>query len=649
MAAKSAPMGWILRRQLLAFLVLGTLSSCQAPATTVETRLEQAEKAWQAPTDAQLVPRPKKSKSIGGEPWNATQEPVIFCAQKEWEPRLRACFPNLKFADSAELANVVLKSDSTLSNRPEGAYKLRMTSEKAELFGRDLRGSAYALVTLRQLLATGHFDPVAIEDWPTLPVRGLLLHTGVESGPTHRRLMERVMVPLKLNLLLVECEYAQWESHPELWDKRLSISKDELKKTVEFAKEHVIEPVPLIETISHMQWFYANDQHKELGEHSMFLSFPADNQEGWKVVMDVCGEAVDLFQPSMFHIGFDEVRSLRGIFPGTKIPVEQVIAQQSERLRQWLKSRGSRTVMWADMLIHKSESDIVGFAPSVEIAQGLREGLSKDIVQVDWQYGDPNPNRRFAETEVLVDAGFELWGAGWDDHDSIIEQARSLARHGGKGFIQTTWPGRILNDRVVEGYEFYQFAELVTAAEAAWNGGENPVADPAATFRRLWIGKRPPAESKGRLLSFQGSKSSLLEAGTRRLTGVQFQVGQEISVTEPLELPVKAEGAELQFLWYARGERVPGAIVANLEVFTSVGSTEKIPLRWGKEVEPLTGDVCMYRAPLAWAQDDSHLHRWGWTAKAPAVVEKIRLSPAGKKATLMVEGITLLEHSLDGF
>ena len=632
-------------RALLVLAFFSTSCATDRPAKVCAAEVRPLPAAWEAPAHSDLWPKPKKLETLQGASWGGDTKTVVYCVRPEWRVPLQKAFPKLTFSLDPESANVRVQLDSTLQEKPEGAYRLEMRENSATLAGRDLAGAAYALHTFQQLLRLKRFEPVKIEDWPTLPIRGLMLHTGPQSGATHRRLLEQAMGPLKMNMLLLECEYTQWESCPELWDQNVSIKKSELKKTVDAARRNLVEPVPLIQTLTHMGWLYVNGQNKELGASSNFYSFPPHDKATWTKILRIYEEAIELFQPKRFHIGFDEVRGLRGLFPGSEKTTEQVVAEEAEVLRKWLLERNLQTLMWADPLIHRSETGEIGFARSPETARFLRENLSKEILLMDWQYEVKPP--RFPEVKVLAEAGFQVMAATWNDPATTVGHAASVAEHKGPGVIHTTWPGRVLNDRVVEGSEFYQFAEMVTAAEAAWNGGANSEVESGPVFRRLWSGYDPPSQSSGKAVVFEGEKSENLESKKSRLGGVQFQTGQRILVNEPVQLTLGSTAAEIDLLLFARGEKKPGVAVANLEIHWDDGQMKQVPLRWQKEVEQLEGGVLMYRAPVAWQDGSRRLHRWGWVNPEPEKpIRRLVFVPVQEGAELVVEGVTLLDQAV---
>lgn len=511
----------------------------------------------------------------------------------------------------------------------------------------DQAGLFHAAQTLLWLQHFNGWTPVTIRDWPTLPTRGVLLHTGANSGPTHRRLLKQALAPLKFNALVLECEYAQWESHPELWVPELSVSKDELRKTAEQARALLIEPIPLIQTLSHMGWFFVNKENLEYGEKSLNYSIPPGEKLAWRKVYNVYEEAIELFTPKRFHIGFDEVRSLRGVFPGSKSKMEEVFVQEAETIQKWLGERGASTMIWGDMLMHRTEAPTVGFAPNPEAAAFIRQHLPKSIEVIDWQY--EAARLEFPELSTLKEAGIKTLIGTWTDGPTTLTQAAALAEVGGTGLIHTTWPGRNLNDQVVEGSQYHQFASFVTAAEAAWNGGGEAPLDEGRTFAWLWSGMAPSGESQpGHALTFAGSlKVPTLPSEPTLMGEVTFHSRGGLELKQDTRFALNLQAQELAFLWATDGQGEPGATVAHLVVHDSTGKTEPIPLRIHKEVSDLQDDRPVLRAPVVWRKGGKALRCWRWRNPNPErQLESMVIRVEPEQPTLSVFGLTAVQTGI---
>ena len=643
---------------ILSLLVLSPGCFLNPPLSLPTKELEVA---WQPlDTALPLLPTPKKMKDSEllrlKEPvWIASEQPELADDLVEelkvwWEVEgVRVSGKELDFSLWYSGPQIVLTLGANLP--PEG-YSLEVNSERVVVKGADVAGLSHGVTTLKQLLSWDDglvVRGVVIEDWPSLAWRGVHLHTGAGAGPTQRKLIERVLSPMKLNKLVIEAQYAKWESHPELWVPELAIPLSELKLTAESARTHGLEPIPLIQTLSHVQWMFVYNRNSELKAGGLDYLFDPTRQESWDIVFDLYAEAVEVFQARTLHIGHDEVRSLRSIFPGTEQHVTQVVEESVLRCYSWLQERDIKTMMWHDTMVHRSESAQVGLAPFPEDGAKLRKALPKDILVADWQYGPGSFNLEFPEVSLLVEAGFPTVGAVWDDPELTRAFAAQLVEQGGSGLLQTTWPGRVLSDPGVEGFEHHQFAGIVDAAQAAWTGGSDAEI-PAESFRRLWD-RQPRSETqprKGFALDLSGLGESRIPDLPAELIGAEFAFAPAIGVRrDHLELAVPERPLEgLAFLWYTESAPKNPREVAQLEVEYRTGETEKVSIRYGKEVSSRDSTRPVYIGPLAWTSKDGKTHLWRWFWKNPRpdlTVESFTLKQSDHSPGLTVFAITGVE------
>src|SRR5438477_7267332 len=100
--------------------------------------------------------------------------------------------------------------------------------------------------------------PVAdVEDAPSLEFRGIHYYPSRDGLDFYRRLVERVLAPLKFNHIVLQCESTQWDTDRKIWI-RSSIPKDQLARYVKIARDNGIEPIPLVQSLGHMEWMFRN-------------------------------------------------------------------------------------------------------------------------------------------------------------------------------------------------------------------------------------------------------------------------------------------------------------------------------------------------------------------------------------------------------
>ena len=380
-----------------------------------------------------------------------------------------------------------------LATLPAEGYQLSVTPEEVQIVGRDPVGAFYGLQTLRQLLqrrANGRFvfAGASISDWPSLPFRGVHLFVGKEALPFHERLIERVLSRFKLNRMVLECEYAHWRTHPEV-AVPYGMSLDDLRTDVASARAHFLEPIPLVNSLGHSEWIFANHQHQDFVEDiNSQHAYDASNPASYKFIFDVFGEALDIFHPHLFHIGHDEVKVPSqdkdfGRYPARPANIRKgasaLFIEDTDRLAEWLRGRGVRTILWSDMLLHESEGPVLpgvpimtaANAPNVAEAARRRSAMPTDAVIADWRYtpGDEQRNG----LDLFRQRGEETLACPWFQPENIRGWALQAIAHHSLGTLQTTWAGFDSSAGQLEGwYDYRQFTAYILAAEYAWSGQE---------------------------------------------------------------------------------------------------------------------------------------------------------------------------------
>jgi hypothetical protein len=241
-----------------------------------------------------------------------------------------------------------------------------------------------------------------------------------------------------------------------------------------------------------MAWLLDNSRNRKMAEDPLIPY--ALNYSDPKAVAYIDGfnhEADELFDAPGFHIGLDEV-TMRGRFPYRSKPrtFPQMYVQAATHWHGFFQKRGKPVFMWADQALYAvEENPDFGTAPSAAAARAVREGLPKDIIMVDWQYGE---RADFPSLLRLKEAGFRnVVAATWYRPKNIQNFARAANEAGAMGAIQTTWAGYNSQESILATEQRQQFTAMVLAAEYFWNGGEGPAPDklpydPQRVFTEQW-------------------------------------------------------------------------------------------------------------------------------------------------------------------
>jgi hypothetical protein len=524
---------------------------------------------------------------------------------------------------------------------PEG-YVLKVAPGYIVASGSDRRGTFYAIQTLRQLVSrNGARDGsrllvrgAEIRDWPDHPIRAVHVVLDNHSGVFHTALIDRILSRYKVNMLIAESEYVRWESAPNIWHPQ-GATKAQAAAVVAAAREHLIEPVPLIQTLGHSGWLFYNDQNLDLLEMPAELA-PARyaynplNPRVYEVVLPILDEAIALFGARLLHIGHDEVRNVVP-FPwseeGRRLGFGELFVRDTLRLHAHLRERGVRTMMWGDVLLTSE------YLPEIE-------RLPRDILMVDWQY---HAASRYPSLDRFRSWGFDVLAAAWYRHDNIAALAGEAHRVGTAGMVRTTWTGYFGNRNALWS-QYQQIYSYLVAADHFWNADRaGPSLDEpqaAAVFASAWRPRREaPQQIPGRPVDLRGAANRShvddgegwlgkgpaydlrnLPSGLQRLGGVQFLVldpsehsGRSAvmlrGAREPLrDLPERATvgaGFSAGTLCFLHALPYPasrfGERVGTYHVRFGDGGAAEIPVRYRLEIGTWLDDPVSIEHRIAWA------------------------------------------------
>jgi len=531
---------------------------------------------------------------------------------------------------------------------PEG-YVLRVSSNKIRVCAGDRHGFLNAVQTLRQLVGMAPSGlatvrTVAIRDWPSLSFRGVHLFTGGQGTALHEKLLQRVIGALKMNHLVLEAEYIEWDAYPGIHHPEYGMPKEDVRRILAVCEEVGIEVTPLVMSLGHCQWMFTNDQNLDLAEDpEAKWAYCVTNPKTYDFIFTVYEEALELFRPKWFHIGHDEFTH-RGRFPhrpsSKGYSAEELLMMDTGRLHAWFAERGVRVMMWGDMLLGKGEAPDACHAATVESAEELREELPEDIVIADWHY-IASPPESFTSLAKFHDAGHKTVAATWNRAGNIVNFAQAAYENHSLGLLQTTWAGYSL-DPVSFEREMHQYAAYVVAAEAAWNADNPPDPDafPAAAcfldlmgLSTLKPGRRTgwtadlssvcnislaAASDSGWFGLGPRHDLSAVPSGDVRLKGVSFVVGQmegaaqpagvalrsrlarEVDLPAEVEIEIGAEARQLVVLHTTSFVCKQGVKVGEYRLDYEDGTTAAVDLVYGCNILAYTELTAAPEAPIVW-------------------------------------------------
>ncbi|HEY3269153.1 MAG TPA: beta-N-acetylhexosaminidase [Armatimonadota bacterium] len=571
-----------------------------------------------------------------------------------------------------------VSTDSSVPQVAEG-YSLNVAANGVAVAGYDGRGVYNGAQTLKQLLradANGVYVKAAtIRDWPSLKMRGVHWFGGPNGLAFHKKMIDLIVAPYKLNTMLYECEFGYWASHPEIWDTSRGMTKADMQASVNYARYRFIEPIPLINSLGHADWMFTNGQHLDLAtDATARYQYDPENPGSYTLLFDVMQEAADIFKPKYFHIGHDEVTT-GGVFPkpGSTKTAGELIVADTVKINNWVKARGMRTMMWGDEFLHyPDEASDAGNAPSVAEAQTRRAGLPKDIVITDWHYDGTSTT--YPSVPLWKSGGWEAVGVPWYDWSNIQNLSSIVTRNNAMGLIQSTWAGWSMYPDIVNTSAYNQFCAYLVAAEMAWSGASPKLVDlgynPDDAFQKAWNRAAIDLKTYTGFLTDIGSGNAAMWSwipGTHPTvpfpTGDQAWGGVEFSVASPIwlsgglnpagtwpqavEIPVSGKKAtELNALWGTSWIGTSGAPVARFKVTYMDGTSSQTAIVYGTQIFAFNDLRGGLQTATAWTGTDSvgqnvSVRRWTWKNPKPdAGIRTVTVTSETGEAAPILLGLT---------
>lgn len=339
--------------------------------------------------------------------------------------------------------------DETLS---EQGYRISIGQHSLSVAYKDLAGRWNALQTLRQLAKQDSLACGEIIDWPSMPVRGVLLDISRDRVPSMEKLKELLTLwsQLKYNQVQLYMEAAfAYQGEEAAWQGRSPITASELDEIRLWCDDLGLELVANQATFGHMENWLDKPEYQHLAEnlggcydghgnfrnHSFCLS--AVNPQARQFVERLLDELLPHFTSPWVNVNCDETFDL-GVGDSAQSCEARgkgrVYLDYVNAIAQMLATRGRRMMLWADIIINYPE--LVPELPGNAIA--MNWGYEADH---DWD----------GSCKLLQDAGvqhyvvagtatFAALTGRWHNAKTNVEQAIAAAvKYKASGFYMSEW------------------------------------------------------------------------------------------------------------------------------------------------------------------------------------------------------------------
>ncbi len=373
-------------------------------------------------------------------------------------------------------------------------YSITFTPGTLTLTGASVAGVFYAAQTAKQMITLDLANkPVLhaadIRDWPTLRYRGLQddLSRGPVSTLEFQKKLVRTLAAYKANLYSPYFEHTQqYASNPLPAPPGGSVSAEDARELVAYARQYHVTVVPEQEAFGHLHHALVNEQYADVAETPHGAVLAPGQPRSLQIIQQEFRELAEIYPGPFLHVGADETIDL-GL--GRTKPVVDaqglapVYLDFMQHIDTALQPLHRTLLFWGD---------IAQDAPS--LLQTMPATFKHDTVAVAWWY-EPRPQGYFTKyLKPFTDAGFQTWIApgisnwsrvypNYSNAMPNIQQFTLDGVHAGStGQLNTIWydDGEALASN--------NWFGILFGAAQAWQGGSGTPADFEAAYGPVFHG-----------------------------------------------------------------------------------------------------------------------------------------------------------------
>jgi hexosaminidase len=358
----------------------------------------------------------------------------------------------------------------------EEGYAIVPTRKGTAVVADTPAGIFYGVQTVKQLIqgrgTEATLQAARIRDWPAMRYRGISDDLSRGPLPTldFQKREIRTLAAYKLNVYSPYFENTlQYRSNPVPGLNGGSVTPEEARELVEYARSYHVMIIPEQEAFGHLHHVLKFEEYAALAETPMGNVLAPGQPGSLDLIAQWFKEIATIFPAPFLHIGADETADLgRG---QTHAEVEArglgpVYIDFLLQIHNKLAPLNRRLLFWGD----------VGMKDPSEVKR-----LPKDMIAVAWAYS-PEENGFLPWLKPYSDAGMVTWVASgvnnWNrvypDNDYALRNIQGFVRDGqsvgSTGMLNTIW-----ND---DGEGLFQsdWYGVLFGAAAAWQPGSSDTA-----------------------------------------------------------------------------------------------------------------------------------------------------------------------------
>ncbi|MCG3147946.1 MAG: hypothetical protein PCFJNLEI_01387 [Verrucomicrobiae bacterium] len=349
-----------------------------------------------------------------------------------------------------------LLAERPLTNRlPAQGYRLTITPAGTQLEAADPAGEFYGRMTLRQLqrLCPTTLPCGVIEDWPDIPLRGVMLDISRDKVPTMATLFGLVdmLAEWKVNHLQLYMEHTfAYRNHREVWAAASPLTADEVRQLDAYCRERFIELSPNQNSFGHFERWLRHPRYRPLAEcpagftastgewRDVPTTLDPTNPATLELLAELYAELLPNFTSRRLHIGGDETWELGKGYSQTTVErhgLATVYLDYLAKLKSLAGAQGCTVQYWGDMVWSRFPDQL--------------GRLDREMMHVDWGYYRAYPFCEHAEKLAAhripfwLAPGTGVWGTLVGCNEAALGSNRSAATAardcGAQGLLNTDW------------------------------------------------------------------------------------------------------------------------------------------------------------------------------------------------------------------
>ena len=501
---------------------------------------------------------------------------------------------NERFDFPAKPSGEKMKIDGGMSElqKRNGGYRLVIRPDSISMYGEGEAGLRNAMYRLAQMAFVKRGKVVVptgtIEDEPRHDFRGVHLFVGPKAPEFQKRLWENVLLPLGMNKVVLQCERTEWKTLPKVSDS-MTMKQADLISLFGWYRKQSVEPIPLIQSLGHMEWFFARGANLDLA-YNPEIPYTIDPRkpESKQLIGNLWDEVATVLKPKTFHFGLDEI-DMRGFAKKDPAHVTELWELMIPALGDIAKRNNAKMMLWGDEGLSPSDAVDATNGYDLENARKRRRAIPKGAMIADWHYKADQNHRPFIKSlQTWKLEELQPIASTWYRPENIrgfsvaadIEQV---------GTLITTWAGYESHEMSML-KNLKQFEAMVLAADYGWSGRTELIEDLDYRADEVFARMYAPRQS---VLSVQkattiGDGDPLVIGGTkfRNLKNGQLAGVTDAQFRAPsqLQIPLGKIATKL-FLALSTAVAVEdGSPVGIVEIEYSDGTAASTQLLYGAHV-----------------------------------------------------------------